>query len=67
MPLTINSGTNIQAVHNDIAVEVSVAKLAKSQQEMEGQQVLDLIQSTGAGSNELASSGNVGTHINIRV
>jgi hypothetical protein len=67
MPLNINSATNVQAVHSEMAVEVSVAKLAKSQQELEGQQVLDLIQSSGAGSNELASMGSIGTQINIHV
>jgi len=67
MSSSINSATNVQSVHNEIAVEVSVAKLAKSQQELEGQQVLDLIQSTGAGNTGLSQTGPSGTQVNIKV
>jgi len=64
MSIIIGSNSAVQT-NTDTAVAVKTANLAKSQQALEGEMALKLIQS--ADINSTLASGNIGGQINIKV
>ena len=65
MSIALNS-TSAAQTNTDTGVALKTAELAKSQQELEGQMALNLIQSAVV-TNVPAPIGNSGTQINIKV
>ena len=65
MSLNINSQSAIQT-NTESAVAIKTAQKAKSQQEIEGQMAMKLIE-TAAVDNVPAPQGNAGNNINIKV
>ena len=65
MSIAINSTTPAQT-NTDTGVALKTAGLAKSQQELEGQMALNLIQSAVV-TNIPSPVGNTGSQINIKV
>ena len=66
MSLTINSNNSVQT-NTETAHAIKTANLAKSQQEIEGQMALNLIQSATVGQAVSPPVGNSGHNINISV
>jgi hypothetical protein len=66
MALTINSSTT-QAPQPDFKTAVSVASLAKTNQELEGKMALDLLGAAGNTASLATPTATSGNSINIKV
>ncbi|TYK66848.1 hypothetical protein [Colwellia echini] len=66
MSISIGQSSSV-AAQSSASAEFLNAAVAKSQQELEGQMALQLIQSAGPVASATAPSGNIGNHINIKV
>lgn len=68
MSISLNTQSAVQT-NTDTAVAIKTAQKANSQQEIEGQMALNLIESAGgAGTQSVPSpQGNAGHNINIKV
>lgn len=68
MAVTINSSPGTPPVpESNTKLEASVASLAKSNQELEGQMALQLLNTAGSTANVPAPTATSGTHVNIKV
>lgn len=69
MTISIASGTSAVQTNTDSAHGLLVAKKARSQQELEGQMALELIQSAGTAANASlpTPTATSGMNVNIKV
>ncbi|MBU2871467.1 hypothetical protein [Colwellia sp. E2M01] len=66
MSISVGQSSSVTA-QSSASAEFLTAAVAKSQQELEGQMALQLIQSAGPVAAAAAPTGNIGQHINIKV
>ena len=69
MSVSISSASNVQAQQTQYKVEAKVANLHKSQQELEGHQMMMLLNSTESNTHnsQPMNEGKLGSNINISV